>query len=211
MERAKEGRWRNKSSVAPGVAAVWICLPWKSSSRNFTVYLLYRTNIFWDLNEHTYIRTQSQQFVYPQRRGKFFKSRRKTLFKYMWVLVARGSHWATLHLTELRRTLLSYALLLWATHAASFRATLHPTTLLCYDAPCWSTLHPSELRRTLRAALHTIELSCTLLSYAAPYWATLHPSDLGCSPTELRWTLYELRGTSALRSFLTAKLMISRE
>jgi hypothetical protein len=74
-------------------------------------------------------------------------------------------YWATLHLTELRYTHVSYAAPYWA--------TLHPTKLCCiqvsYAAPYLSftdpksSATPSELRRTL-------------LSYDVTFWAKLHPT-----------------------------------
>jgi hypothetical protein len=56
-------------------------------------------------------------------------------------------HWAQLHPTELRCTLMSYAV------------------------PPWTTLHPIELM----AMLHPTKLCCTLLSYTAPYLSYAAP------------------------------------
>ncbi len=51
--------------------------------------------------------------------------------------------------------------------------TLHITelrcTLLSYSAPSWATLHFGELRCTLLSYA-----TSTLLIWAAPYWATMH-------------------------------------
>ncbi len=115
-------------------------------------------------------------------------------------------YWATLHPRELRCTPVSYAAPPWA--------TLHPRelrcTLLSYAAPYWATLHTKSYAAPFWAKLPPSELRCTLLSYALPFWATLHP-------TELRWTLIELRCTQknifppppiAASLFLSAKLIL---
>jgi hypothetical protein len=109
----------------------------------------------------------------------------------------------TLHLTELRCTLLSDAATLWATlhqklSYASFnwatphpiRAMLHPksyaapselsSTLLSYAPPFWTTLHPSCAMLHPKVYAAPSYLSCNLLSYAVPFWATLHPTKLCC-------------------------------
>ncbi len=62
--------------------------------------------------------------------------------------------WTKMHTDELRRTLLSYATLYWATpHPPELRRTL------------WATPHPAVLRRTLTALRRTL-------------WATPQPSEL---------------------------------
>ncbi len=73
--------------------------------------------------------------------------------------------WATRH------TLMSYAIIQWATP--------HPMT---YDTPRWATPHPDELRHTLMSYATPWWASYTLLSYATPRWATLRISELRHTP-----------------------------
>ena len=101
-------------------------------------------------------------------------------------LVNVAPWWATLHLSELRCTLYSYAALL--NYTAYCWALC--CTLLSYPASYWHSLHPflsyaapSELHCTLWATLHPTELSFILMSYTTPYWATPIPA------AELRCTL----------------------
>jgi hypothetical protein len=94
-------------------------------------------------------------------------------------------HWAKLHPTKLRCTLLSYAAPPWS--------TLHPIeqrcTLLSYAAFQWAMLHPIWTLLHPKSYATPSELSCTLLSYAAPFWAKLHPSEISCTLPELRCAL----------------------
>jgi hypothetical protein len=83
-------------------------------------------------------------------------------------LVNLAPWWSTMHLSELRCTLLSYATLL--NYAAYCWALC--CTLLSYPATYWHSQHPFfELRCTLWATLHP-------LSYAAPHWAFLYSNKL---------------------------------
>ncbi len=94
----------------------------------------------------------------------------RTLLSYATLLSYTANYWTMPPSPELRRTLLSYVAPYWATP----RPAKLCCTLLRYAAPYWATPYPTELCRTL-------------LSYAAPCWAMPQPSDL--RRTLLRYTV----------------------